>query len=205
MRQVEEWRHANLDQLVDSLDLALGESHPEAWWQRFFEENVFVLQLIFGGPTVFIDSQVPIGDASKSTKGKKIADYLFKHAMTNNAALVEIKKPSTQLLGKTPYREGVYGVHSEIGKSVTQVLDQALHLGHNEAATKKRTGDGSWSISAPRCFVVVGRASELDTDNKRKSFELYREHLAGVRIVTFDEILEQLKILREFLAVEVPK
>ena len=88
---------------------------------------------------------------------------------------------------------------------MTQVLDQALHLGHSEAATKKRTGDGSWSISAPRCFVVVGRASELDTDDKRKSFELYREHLAGVRIVTYDEILEQLKILREFLAAEVPK
>jgi hypothetical protein len=39
--------------------------------------------------------------------------------MTDNAALVEIKK-STQLLSKRPYREGVYGVHSEIGKSVTQ-------------------------------------------------------------------------------------
>ena len=38
---------------------------------------------------MFIDSQVPIGDAGKSTKGKKIADYLFKHAMTNNAALVD--------------------------------------------------------------------------------------------------------------------
>jgi hypothetical protein len=196
---------ANLDQLVDTLDLALGEAHPEAWWQTFFEENVFVLQLIFGGPTVFIDSQVPIGDADTSLKGKKIADYLFKHALTNNAALVEIKKPSTQLLSKTPYRKGVYGVHSEIGKSVTQVLDQALHLSHTEAATKKRTGDGSWSITAPRCFVVVGRASELDTDDKRKSFELYREHLSGVRIVTYDEILEQLKSLRDFLAAEIPK
>lgn len=195
----------NLDQLIEALEQALGESHHENWWQTFFEENVFVLQLIFGGPTVFIDSQLAIGDGDNSAKGKKIADYLFKNAMTNNAALVEIKKPSTQLLSKTPYRAGVYGVHSEIGKSVTQVLDQALHLGRSEAATKKRTGDGSWSTSAPRCFVVAGRATELDTSDKRKSFELYREHLAGVRLVTYDEVFEQLKTLRDFLTAAGPQ
>jgi hypothetical protein len=42
----------------------------------------------------------------------------------------------------------------------------------------------------------------LDTPDKRKSFELYREHLAGVRLVTYDEIFEQLKALRDFLVVE---
>jgi hypothetical protein len=157
--------------------------------------------LVFGGPTVFVDSQVPIGDGT-SMKGKKVADYLFKNVVTNNAALVEIKKPNTQLLGRVPYRAGVYGVHSEIGKSVTQVLDQALHLGRSEADTKRRTRDGSWSIDAPRCFVVAGHTSELDTDDKRKSFELYRGHLAGVSLVTYDEIFEQLKTLRDFIAIE---
>jgi hypothetical protein len=189
----------NLSRLIEAFELALGESQHEDWWQKFFEENVFVLQLIFGGPTVFIDSQVPIGDGT-STKGKKIADYLFKNALTDNAALVEIKKPTTQLLSKTPYRAGVYGVHSEIGKAVTQVLDQAGQLVRSEAETRRRTGDGSWSTSAPRCFVVAGRAAELDTGDKRKSFELYREHLAGVRLVSYDEIFEQLKALRDFLA-----
>ena len=111
---------------------------------------------------------VPIGDGT-SLKGKKIADYLFKNAMTDNAALVEIKKPNTQLLAKTPYRAGVYGVHSEIGKSVTQVLDQALQLGRSEADTKRRTRDGSWSISAPRCFVVALRTWTRPTSGSRSS------------------------------------
>jgi hypothetical protein len=194
----------NLNQLIEAFGQALGESHPESWWQRFFEWNVFVLQLIFGGPTVFVDSQVHIGDAN-TVKGLKIADYLFKNAMTGNVALVEIKKPTTQLLRKTPYRAGVYGIHSEIGQSVTQVLDQALHLANSENDTKQRIVDKSWSVSAPRCFVVAGSASVLDTDEKRKSFELYREHLAGVRLVTFDEIFEQLMLLRDFLAVEDPE
>lgn len=53
--------------------------------------------------------------------------------------------------------------------------------------------------SQPRSFVVAGLASELDTADKKKSFDLYREHLAGIRLVTFDEIFEQLQILRTFL------
>jgi hypothetical protein len=195
----------NLAQLITSYAKALDGGHNEAWWQQFFEENVFALQLLFGGPTVFIDAQVPIGEGNNSVKGKKIADYLLKNAMTNNASLVEIKKPSTKLMRARPYREGVYGVKPEVSEAVTQVLDQALHLTRHEADTKVRIGDSSWVSNAPRCFVVAGRLSELDTDDKKKSFDLYREHLSGVRIVTYDEILEQLKTLRGFLASEATK
>lgn len=195
----------NLDQLIGAFGEALDAGHPEPWWQRFFEENIFLLQLIFGGPTVFIDSQLAIGEGDNSPKGKKIADYLFKNSITNNAALVEIKKPATRLLGRREYRAGVFGVDTEIGKAVTQVLDQALQLARSEADTKLRSGDASWNINAPRCFVVAGLASELDTDDKKKSFDLYREHLAGIRLVTFDEIFEQLRTLRTFLRTEVPE
>jgi len=189
----------NLDQLIDAYRGALGAAHKEAWWQQFFEANVFVLQMIFGGPTVFVDSQVPIGEGGNAAKGKKIADYLFRNPMTSNAALVEIKKPRTRLMNGTPYRAGVYGVHSEISKSVTQVLDQALQLTRHAPATQSRTPDDRWQPIAPRCFVVAGIITELDTPDKLKSFELYREHLSGVRLVTYDEILEQLVRLREFL------
>lgn len=192
----------NLEQLILSYAKALDDGHNEDWWQQFFEENVFALQLLFGGPTVFVDAQVPIGEGDNSIKGKKIADYLLKNAMTNNASLVEIKKPSTKLMKKRAYREGVYGVQSEIGEAVAQVLDQALQLTRHEADTKARIGDSSWVSNAPRCFVVAGRLSELDTDDKEKSFDLYREHVSGVRVVTYDEILEQLKTLRDFLAAE---
>lgn len=194
----------NLDRLIASYREALDAQHKEEWWQVFFEENVFALQLLFGGPTVFIDAQVPIGEGSNSAKGKKIADYLFKNAMTNNASLVEIKKPSTTLMKRRPYREGVYGVQAEIGEAVTQVLDQALQLTRHEADTRARTGDTPWVSNAPRCFVVAGLSSELDTDDKKKSFDLYREHLSGVRLVTYDEVLEQLSTLRDFLAAEAP-
>jgi hypothetical protein len=109
---------------------------------------------------------------------------------------VEIKKPTTRLMKRRPYREGVYGVQSEISEAVTQVLDHALQLIRHETDTKARTGEGSWVSNAQRCFVVAGRASELETPDKAKSFDLYREHLSGVHLVTYDEILGQLKTLR---------
>ncbi|MCC2321259.1 Shedu immune nuclease family protein [Cellulomonas xiejunii] len=193
---------ANLDHLIEAYRVALDARHPEQWWQTFFEENIFALQLLFGGPTIFVDAQVAIGSGDNRPKGKKIADYLFQNSMTNNAALVEIKRPSTKLLKRRPYRARVYGVQSEISEALTQVLDQARELTRNELATKSRTGRTSWVTSSPRCFVVAGRASELDTHDKKKSFDLYREHLAGVQLVTYDEILEQLKNLRDFLAAD---
>lgn len=189
----------NLDSLIENYAKALDQHCGEEWWQKFFEQNSFSLQLIFGGPTVFIESQISIGESGKSTKGRKIADYLFKSALTGNAVLVEIKKPSTKLLKHHPYRSGVYGVQSEIGEAVTQVLDQALQLSRHELGTKERTANRSWTTNAPRCFVIAGRADELDTGDKQKSFDLYREHLSRVRLVTYDEILVQLHSLRAFL------
>jgi hypothetical protein len=67
----------NLDQLIRAYSEALDVSKNESWWQPFFEENVFLLQLVFGGPTVFIDSRLPIGEWANTAKGKKIADYLL--------------------------------------------------------------------------------------------------------------------------------
>jgi hypothetical protein len=40
----------NLNQLIMAYGDAIDASHNEDWWQEFFEENVFVLQLLFGGP-----------------------------------------------------------------------------------------------------------------------------------------------------------
>lgn len=193
-----------LDQLISRFSAALENNHREDWWQKFFEQNLFAMQLIFGGPTVFIESQVPIGKEALSARGKKIADYLFKGGLTDNAALVEIKRPSTKLLKKREYRAGVYGVQSEIGEAVAQVLDQALQLTRYENETKVGKPDTSWASNAPRCFVVVGLASTLDSDSKKKSFDLYREHLSGVRLVTYDELLAQLTALRDFLVTTSP-
>lgn len=190
----------NLEQLIDSFKKEMKKNRREAYWQKFFELNIFSLQLVLGGPTIFVSPQVSIGPEERFPGNRKIADYLLHHTVTGNVNIVEIKKPSTKLLRKREYREGVFGIQGEIDEAITQVLDQALSIARNEQPTKlrldARTG---WTASSPRCFVIAGTMDELDTDEKRKSFELYRGNLSAVRLITFDEILDQMVALHSFL------
>lgn len=192
----------NLDRLITEYGTALERRHSEGWWQKFFERNIFALQLLFGGPTAFVDSQTHVGDDTKVLKGRKIIDYLMMNKLTGNAAIVEIKTPHTPIISASTYREGIYKIPSHMGGAVVQVLDQARKLIEHEKSTKARIDDYSWKSIKPRCFVVAGLMTELDSDPKRYTFELYRESLGSVRLVTFDEILGQIQVLRDFLANE---
>ena len=55
-----------------------------------------------------------------------------------------------------------------------------------------------WQAYAVRCLVLIGTAP-TETD-QLKSLELFRNNLHDVLVVTFDELLEKLRNLREFLS-----
>lgn len=52
---------------------------------------------------------------------------------------------------------------------------------------------------APRCFVLAGLTTQLDTAEMKRSFELYRQGVANVTIIAFDELLGQIEHLRDYL------
>lgn len=47
---------------------------------------------------MFVGSQTIVGDESPGTGGKRILGYLYRNATTDDAAVVEIKRPTTKLL-----------------------------------------------------------------------------------------------------------
>jgi hypothetical protein len=51
----------------------------------------------------------------------------------------------------------------------------------------------------PRCLIIAGNSSSLDSTAKRQSFERFRERLAGVTIVTFDELFERVRQLESLM------
>lgn len=110
----------------------------------------------------------------------------MKNFFTRNAALVEIKTPSTPLLGRK-YRN-IYNVSEDLGGSVMQVLTyrsslQREFLGLASAIPKRL------EAFEPRCVVIVGNTSEVRADpNKLASLELYRGSCPTVAIITFDEL-----------------
>jgi len=190
----------SLESLIEAYSAALDAGKSEPYWQRFFNDNAFALQQVFGAPMVNVRSGATVGGRDISGSGDKIADYLFKNSLTNNIALVEIKKPATPLLTSSPYRDGVYGPSTEINGAITQVLDQAYQLTKNLPGLKDSSRQYDLESYAVSCFVVAGRTPTADEANRQKSFELFRSNSRSVTIVTYDEILERLKLLRDFLA-----
>lgn len=190
----------SLDHLIEAYEKSLDRGKTERHWQTFFEDNAFALQQVFGAPMVSVQAGAAVGGRGVSGSGDKIADYLFKNSLTNNVALVEIKKPTTQLLNAREYRHGVYGPSKELYGAITQVLDQAYQLTKNLPGLKESSRQWDLESYAVSCFVVAGRTPSANDPAKQKSFELFRANSRNVTIVTYDEILERLRLLRKFLA-----
>ncbi len=162
----------------------------EQYWQSIFNENPYVLSQLFSVPVVFIKDKAYVGGMNIERQDSKFVDYLYANESSNDALLVEIKTPKTKLIG-AKYRKGVHKPSDEIAGSVIQVLDYRRELSRNIKTITSGT-DHVIDVFNPRCVVIAGNASkELDTETKRKSFELFRTNLRDVEIVTFDELFKK--------------
>lgn len=121
----------------------------------------------------------------------------MKNQLTNNVALIEIKTPDTDLLRKKEYRNGVFNMSEELTASVMQVMNYKSTLLNKYNALE---GNELFEAFDPRCMVIIGNGRrELDTKEKRKSFALYRNQLANVEIITYDELVQKTENLIKVL------
>ena len=187
-----------LENLIKRYKEMLCQKLDESHWQTFFSENQFILNLAFGYPIIKVQDQASVGGRKLSGSGGTITDFLVKNSLTNNTALVEIKKPKTELLNKKPYRNGVYAPASDLSGAINQALDQKYHFEREFAQIKVNSRPADIESYAVHCCLIIGMTPT--DDDKKKSFELFRRNSKDVEIVTFDELLEKLKQLRNFLA-----
>ncbi|MAI62039.1 MAG: hypothetical protein CBB87_06055 [Micavibrio sp. TMED27] len=187
-----------LEKLVQTYEEMLAKKLSEDRWQALFNENPFILNMAFGCPIIKIQDQAYVGGRKISGSGEKIADFLVKNSLSNNAALIEIKTPSTSLLNKTSYRDGVYVASKDLSGSLNQVLDQRLKFQQNIFAIKNNSKLYAMETYHVQGFLIVGTMPT--EDDKIKSFELFRGNSKDITIITFDELLEKLKHLHAFLS-----
>lgn len=181
----------NLEYLINETEKLLSINANESKWQTFFNNNPLLLSLAFGYPVIKIKDQASVGGRKLSGSGDKITDFLIKNNLTNNTALIEIKKPKTKILQKTEYRTGVYAPSSELTGSVNQILDQKYKFQQEISNIKCNTRIYDIETYAVDCVLIIGRIPTIE--EKKKSFELYRQNLKDVRIITFDELTTKLK------------
>ncbi|WP_171009359.1 Shedu immune nuclease family protein [Sphingomonas sp. 2SG] len=186
-----------LEDLIARLEAHITKRHNEAFWQAFLSDNPFIIRLAFGLPIAVFGEQVAVGGIKFDGSGGKIADYLLRAGAYGNMAIVEIKTPDTDLVRKKHYRGGVHAPDKEVAGAVTQVLDQRYQL--QMEINNKKVASGQFDVFtySIQALIIAGR--DMDDADHRKSFELFRNGLKDVTIVTFTELLMKLKALHAFL------
>jgi hypothetical protein len=120
------------------------------------------------------------------------------NSLTRSAALIEIKTPSTRLLG-SEYRSGIYNVSNDLSGSIMQTLNYKHSLQEDFTNLTRGQPDLFDSFN-PQCAVIIGNSeNELDHQSKTKSFELYRHQFPGVTVITYDELFSKTRNLINLL------
>jgi hypothetical protein len=187
---------AKRKQVVDEFRARLdADRWSEKEWQAFFEREDW----IFGHGLLYqfvhvIERETLVGGKEMSNKGGQVADFSVRTigAGASFIALVDIKTPSARLVKPTQCRNGAHAIESDLAEAVAQILsncDVWTREGSNQIDNVRRAARERWQTAQPRGILVLGNLESLVTDDARQSFELFRRHLHGLEIITFDELL----------------
>jgi hypothetical protein len=171
----------------------------EEKWQRFFEDNDW----IFGHGLDYrflhrLQAQAHVGGAVMDGSGAPKGDYLMAtKARVGFTVLVEIKTPTTALLGKR-YRNKAHEYGPDLAGGVSQLLAQCHQWAMEGSLVEKNREallrDEIYTYQ-PKGILVIGNTSQLDDTDKRSTFELFRRSLNNPQIVTFDELLQRAELM----------
>jgi hypothetical protein len=176
----------------------------EEFWQRVLTERAFVLSQLFAYPIVIMKSKAYLGGKQFDNKGGNIVDFLATIESTDAVILIEIKTPQTRLLG-SEYRDGVFPISVELSGAVAQALRYRQRL-MRELLSITADRPRPLTLGEPRCLIIAGDASrELTNNALRENFELQRERMQGVAIVTYDELFRRLERLTTLLEGNTPQ
>jgi len=145
-----------------------------------------------------IREQAYVGGKGIDNTGGTVVHYLYHNALTRNAVLIEIKTPETALLTTAEYRNGVYGPSRELGGATQQLLHAGQTLQDNfTQLTRDRPNE--FNVFSPRALLIIGHLPAEQDAVRRRSFETYRNNVRALEIITFDELLEKVRVLLQVL------
>lgn len=183
-----------LGELIDVYKKMMEAKVSEPKWQAFLSEHPFILDMAFGYPVKKIADQPYVGGKDFRGRGGQYSDFLMAARATGNVALIEIKHPQHELLGRQ-YRQ-TYTPSFELSGSVGQIISQRgsvqreiFGLAHG---TKERI-----HAHAVAAIIIIGRTPE--EEDKQEAFEQYRNSLKDVLVVTFDELQLRLESIHQAL------
>lgn len=177
--------------MADNLD----NSSEEYWQSAIFKDNQWILAQIFSKPCTIFQDKAYMGGKGINNSSGNVCDFIYKNNLSNNVAIIEIKTPCAKLCG-AKYR-GTYSMSHELSGAVNQVLN------YKDSLTKQyciinNYSEESFKVLLPECVVVIGNMSSLSPE-EIEAFELYRNSLNGVIVITFDELYKRIQGLVDIL------
>jgi len=179
-------------------------NNEEASWQKFFEGRPWILQQLFAHPVIYLNGETFLG--GKNSKGRQgsggsSTDFLLKNGSNGSFAVIEIKVPNCELVGPgyrgkkgTEEKNEIYSMHTELTGGVVQMENQ-IHIAIEYFKTQIGDDFDELTYLNPCGVLVAGTYSSL-SDIQKKSFDLFRKSLGKNQIITFDEVLAKLKLLK---------
>ncbi|MBQ0040810.1 MAG: DUF4263 domain-containing protein [Clostridiales bacterium] len=178
----------NLRRAKEQIENNLENDSERDYWQKFFEDNAWILAQLFHAPVMLFDGKKYLGGKSLDDNGGQYSDFIYKNSITNNVSIIEIKSPKKPLIGK-PYRQ-VHTISDEVSGGVNQLIKQKETLLNNYSQLYMNADKNGEKFNANNidCILVVGNVGLLEPD-KREVFDSYRNELRSISIIGFDELL----------------
>lgn len=203
------------DDVFDAARLKLGSNKgDEAVWQDFFERNEWIFG--YGLKLVSCESLdeeklevIVTGSSLITGSGKRIDAVMKTRGHVSSLLFSEIKTHRSRLTAAGEYRPEVFVPDKDLRGGVAQVqktihkVSLAVTQNHKNITTSGGSPTGETvTIVRPRGVVVVGKLNEFEEEHgpnyeRFASFELYRNSLMGLEIITFDELLERSRFIVE--------
>lgn len=201
--QIEDLKKLNLASSINSLKSVLKtwndnkDNADENFWQTFFKDNSWVIAQVFSYPVILFKDKAYVGGKSIENTGGNIIDFIFKNGFSDNVLLVEIKTPTTSLMG-SHYRDNAYCISTDLGGSIVQVLKYKDKLQKNYYALGQES-DKAFQVFNPKCMVIIGKIVNGLNEEQKASFELFRSDSKQIEVITFDELFQKVEMLVSLL------
>lgn len=179
------------------------ESSEEKVWQFFFEKNewIFGYGLDYRYQTI-LQRESHVSNAELDGSNTVIGDYLL--GDKKFTTFVEVKKPSTPLFGTIKERSNSWRLSNDVVYSVSQILEQKAS---GLIKLDKQQYDSSGNPVFQKAYdskviLIMGHWKQLDKSNnkleseiKKKTFELFRNDSRNIEILTYDELYDRARFI----------
>jgi len=120
---------------------------------------------------------------------------VYQNKLSSNIDLIEVKTPKTKIIG-SKYRS-TYKISSELSGAINQLLNYKQSF-LNEFYNIRYRSEEKFEAINPKSILIVGKISDLN-DNELKAFDLFRNELKSIDILSFDELFEKVQILLKII------